>query len=396
MALRAVVAAFAAAGVLAGCSSAAIDDTAHRSPAREAGQNVPASTSARWQISFRTTGTYATLDGLASISAQDAWVIGLPGRAHAGPIVLNWNGSSWRSVRLPAGPGFVPQQVMASAADNVWILGLNRTGGRTELFRFDGSSWRAVPMPPGQWGSNLSEVVGPAGAWLAGGGCQSRSWPWNCSSTLAQWTGTRWITYHLPILVTGLAAGLGPLAAVGGHTWVLGVTGIRPKTKNGHPADGIGRLVIYQQSASGWQQVMAPVAAVGGTNASGNPQITAGPAGRAWILLPARATGKQQGTLYYWNGESWTKIAIPVRVAGRPLSTGTQLSFDGSRGIWAGPAAHWTGRAWVSVAGFDGNPTAYLYQEAGIPGTPSSWAIGSAHPGAGPGVIAVNGPLPAG
>jgi hypothetical protein len=78
-----------------------------------------------------------------------------------------------------------------------------------------------------------------------------------------------------------------------------------------------------------------------------------------------------------------------------------QLSYDANDGIWAGSQAHWTGRRWVNVQPVGpGNPSAiYLGLAAGIPGSGSSWAVGSSGyfivttPN-GPGVIAINGPLP--
>ena len=88
---------------------------------------------------------------------------------------------------------------MASAADDVWTLGLNHVGGQLEIFRFDGVSWRAVALPPGRWDNSLTAVVAPADGWLTEGGCQARKWPWDCASTLAQWTGRRWRATHLSI-----------------------------------------------------------------------------------------------------------------------------------------------------------------------------------------------------
>ena len=382
------MAAVAGLAVLAGCTSAAGHGAA---PARVvSAPPVLASTSRHWQIVYRTRDKRVQLDGIASISPSDTWVVGTAGSPRARPIVLNWNGTSWREVQLPAGQRFLPDQVMASAADNVWILGLNRVGGQPEIFRFDGVSWRPVALPPGRWDNSLAAVVAPADGWLTEGGCQARKWPWDCASTLAQWTGRRWRATHLSILVTGLAQ-------VGSHVWVTGVTGTRPPSGG----EGSGHVVLLQQSASGWQRIAGPAETVSGRSCQTLPQLEAGTDGTAWIMCAGPRHGQAQGTLYHWSGGHWTPIAIPATVGGRTLTVGSQLTPDGRVGVWAGPSAHWTGRQWVSVSAVGpAQPgTVYLEDTAGIPGSASSWSIGSS--GAfivivpsGSGVIAVNGPLP--
>jgi hypothetical protein len=385
----ALLAAVAGLAVLAGCTSAAGHGGAPTTVV--SARPLPASTSRHWQIVYRTKDKQVQLDGIASISPSDAWVVGTGGFPRARLIVLNWDGASWRSVRPPAGPRFVPQQVMASSADNVWILGLSHAGGPTEIFRFDGDSWRAVPMPPGHWGRNLTAVVSPADAWLTGGGCKWPRWPWDCASTLAQWTGTRWREAHLGILVTGLAE-------VGGHVWVVGVTGTRPPSGG----EGSGHIVLLQQSGPDWQPIAAPAGTVGGTSCESLPQLAAGADGTSWVMCTQPARGKaQQGTLSHWSSGRWTQLAIPATVSGLALTAGSQLTSDGRLGVWVGPSAHWTGRQWVNVSavGPAQAGTVYLEYAAGIPGSGSSWSIGSS--GAfivtvpsGTGVIAVNGPMP--
>ena len=383
------MAAVAGLAVLAGCTSAAGHGAA---PARVVRAHpLPASTSRHWQIVYRTRDKQVQLDGIASISPSDAWVVGTAGSPRARPIVLNWNGTSWREVQLPAGRRFLPDQVMASAADNVWILGLNHVGGQLEIFRFDGVSWRAVALPPGRWDNSLTAVVAPADGWLTEGGCQARKWPWDCASTLAQWTGRRWRATHLSILVTGLAQ-------VGSHVWVTGVTGTRPPSGG----EGSGHVVLLQQSASGWQRIAGPAETVSGTQ-----------------LPDAAATGsrhRRHGVDHVCGTKTRPGPGHAVPLERRPLGTdqpsrppvrgltltvGSQLTPDGRVGVWAGPSAHWTGRQWVNVSAVGpAQPgTVYLEEAAGIPGSASSWSIGSS--GAfivivpsGSGVIAVNGPMP--
>lgn len=106
-------------------------------------------------------------------------------------------------------------------------------------------------------------------------------------------------------------------------------------------------------------------------------------------------------TLLEWNAVRWIQVVVPDRSAGHVLNVVDQLTYDGHHGVWLGPHAHWTGQRWVNVDQLDtGQPGAiYLVATAAIPDSGSSWAVGGsgafllARP-SGPGVIAVNGPLP--
>jgi hypothetical protein len=357
-----------------------------------------ASNSNRWRVIYSTPTRQTELTGIASIRATDAWVVGYHGFPQARAIVLHWNGETWATARLPAARGFRPDQVMASTAGNVWIDGTT-AGGAGELVRFDGRSWQHMPAPAGRWGSSLAAVTGRASAWLIRGGCKSRSWPWNCTSTIEQWTGTRWIASHLRILVSGLAA-------VGSHIWAVGLTGERPS----QGGNGSGHLVLLQQTTSGWQPIAAPHAIVTASPkviATGTelPQLAAGGDGTAWILCATPGGKSSQGTLFHWSTAPkkkarWTAIPIPVRVGHRPLYVSTQLNADGEIGVWAGAEAHWTGLQWVSASIV--RPTrlgaVQLVEAEGIRIEPGSWAIGVSggfivNVPSGPGVIAVNGPL---
>lgn len=352
---------------------------------------APASNSDRWQIVYRTSTRQTDLLGIASVSTTDAWAAGLGSSPRSGSVVLHWNGISWRPVRLPGARGFLPNQIMASGAGNVWIFGPSHAGGQWKLYRFDGTRWRTVPLPPGHWSNNLAGVTGGADAWLAGGGCKSRSWPWNCSSTIEQWTGTRWIASHVRVLVSALAA-------VGGRIWAVGVTGKRPP----HGGDGTGQMVLLQQAGARWQPMTAPAESVGGTSRVTLPQLTAGANGSAWILCYKSDGGADgQGTLFHWDAGHWTPIPIPAKAGRRVLYVGTQLTTDGRIGVWAGPTAHWTGQRWVSVSTVRPGPAGavFLSQAAGIPGAAGSWAVGGSggfitSNSSGRGVIALNGPLP--
>ncbi|MCW2932106.1 MAG: hypothetical protein JWM19_3068, partial [Actinomycetia bacterium] len=63
------------------------------------------------------------------------------------------------------------------------------------------------------------------------------------------------------------------------------------------------------------------------------------------------------------------------------------IAFDGKSGVWVGPAAHWTGSAWVNTSVgpyitkvFGINEGISPSDIAPIPGTQNIWLVGSATP----------------
>lgn len=62
------------------------------------------------------------LDGVAAISASDAWAVGSDGKKS---LILRWHGAVWRKVPSPspAPSGDSLDSVAATAASNAWAVG---------------------------------------------------------------------------------------------------------------------------------------------------------------------------------------------------------------------------------------------------------------------------------
>lgn len=346
---------------------------------------------------YRTEQTNVLLTAVAAVSPSDAWAVGVAGAVQVKPVVLHWNGARWQSETLPDASDFQPDDVQATSASDVWIFGVKR-GGPAAAMRFDGSTWRFAMMPAANWANSSALVLSPASVWLMSSGCSLGPSPSACRASMAHWNGSRWSVSRLPILVSGLAD-------VSGTIWVVGAAGCHGGS--GGLGSGTGRLVVFREKGTGWEPASTPPAPVRYTSCLIGPQFAVGAHGAAWILsLPPGLQGPQDGqathaTLFAWNGVRWTQIPVPGRSAGHLLGVVDQLTYDGSDGVWLGPFAHWTGQRWINVDQLGpGQPGAiYLGATAAIPGAGSSWAVGGsgafllARP-SGPGVIAVNGPLP--
>jgi hypothetical protein len=381
---------------LAGTATAA-GSAAHAATRTPVAAPTSVSTSERWRVVYRTHQTNVLLTAVAAVSPTDAWAVGVAGAVQDQPVVLRWNGAHWRSVTLPDARDFLPDEVQATSASDVWIFGGER-GGPAEAMRFDGSTWRFETMPAGNWVNSSPTVLSPASVWLVSSACTLGPSPSACKASMAHWNGSRWSVSRLPILVSGLAD-------VSGTIWVVGAAGCH--AGSGGLGSGIGRLIVFRQKGAGWESASTPEAPVRYTSCTDSPQLAVGAHGAAWILsMPPGLQGPQggqalQATLLAWNGVRWTQGAVPARSAGHRLGVVDQLTYDGHDGVWLGPFAHWTGRRWLNVDQLEPGQagTIYLGATAAMPGSGSSWAVGGsgafllARP-SGPGVIAVNGPLP--
>ena len=111
------------------------------------------------------------LDGIASVSAAQAWAVGsTPGGATA---TAEWNGSAWNLVPSP-NPGSVDGLGAVSAAPGggggVWVTGTEIDHGGTGVgepqpmaMHWDGTAWTAVPAI----GTAPPELIGPGGTFYA-------------------------------------------------------------------------------------------------------------------------------------------------------------------------------------------------------------------------------------
>src|SRR5947208_3358535 len=70
------------------------------------------------------------LNGVAQISANDAWAVGqikrTGFRSPINPFLLHWNGQTWSTATAPAGVAGSLAAVSATSSGDVWAVGSNR------------------------------------------------------------------------------------------------------------------------------------------------------------------------------------------------------------------------------------------------------------------------------
>jgi hypothetical protein len=140
-------------------------------------------------------GAVDTLSAITAISTNNVWAVGIYDaasccRAGTGPIILHWNGRSWRRVPSPNIPGSARYNlagieltgVSAVSADDIWAV------SRIATEHWDGTRWRIVASPRGRLNTiaALSAVaaIAPRDAWAVGTVLYE--------TVAAHWNGVRW------------------------------------------------------------------------------------------------------------------------------------------------------------------------------------------------------------
>jgi hypothetical protein len=321
---------------------------------------VAAAAAPHWQIVYRTHS--APSGDLLSVTAptkDDAWAAGSAG---ASPVILNWNGKSWKSVKVPNTAGFEPGQfgsVQATSARDVWITGNVAHSAVGQAHVWNGKTWRTIDLPTS--GFEDSAVVSASDVWgseILSEGCYNGTAVATC---LYHWNGAKWTETRLAgIDVTDMAT-------AGPHAWFLGLTALRnPGTSN---ATGIP--VIYEATNGKLRKVQAPAARI-----QSYGSIAAAPGGQLWIEA-SLTTAKAPATLFHWTGKRWTEATIPELAGGYLAVVSGAMAYDGKDGVWIGGLLHWTGSKWVNTfASVPWEVPFNLNAAAPIPGSSSIWTVG--------------------
>lgn len=332
-------------------------------------------------------GSYSDLSGVTTISATDAWAVGVNGPGHKRhALIQHWDGTSWTSV-VNAGGGHGKSYlaaVSAVGANDIWAVG--RTGGGTQplIEHGDGSSWTQVAAAEVPEGSSLAGVTAIAAddVWAVGAYVNSS----HQSRTLVEhWDGTSWTQVPSPSpgpdgphgsSLTGISA------VAADDIWAVGR--YEPDATSQYDT-----LTLHWDGTS-WTQVSSP--SPGGARRSELAAVSANSATDVWAVGDYDHTPQASSLVEHWDGSSWTKVASPNKGAYyNPLYGVTALSatdawavgasFDSSTSIPRPFNVHWNGVTWKRVpsSGPQGWFGSRLFGVAGSGGS-DVWAVGAGSP----------------
>jgi hypothetical protein len=129
----------------------------------------------------------ANLQDVTALAPNNVWAFSLG--SDIADTIFHWNGSKWQYY-LSTSLNFVPEGLSASAPDNVWASGYERSGSKQEVaaYRWNGTAWDPVSMPHPAY-DNAGPVVtaiSPSNVWIG--------WADNTASYALHLNGSTWQT----------------------------------------------------------------------------------------------------------------------------------------------------------------------------------------------------------
>jgi hypothetical protein len=143
---------------------------------------------------------FNVLAGIAATSPSNAWAVGYYQTADSfQPLILHWNGKSWRRIASPGLGGAYTQTflraVAARSANNAWAVGAfgNATSSQTVILHWNGTAWKRVASPNPAGLAQVNALYGVAatrsGTWAVGYDTTSSD-----RTLILHWTGKAWRT----------------------------------------------------------------------------------------------------------------------------------------------------------------------------------------------------------
>jgi len=352
-----------------------------------------------------------TLNAVTAVSTSDAWAVGYKHDNNLNDsrtLALHWNGSNWATVSTP-NPGSTPNcrnsntgnvlnSVAAVSSNDVWAVGFSFTCTallRPMILHWDGSSWKAVPSPKLRTNDNsaLNGVIALASDNVFAVGFQPAS-NGAVLTLVEHWDGTAWTVMPSPSPTTGNV-----LSAVSANSatdiWAVG-------TRTDQATTSIQTLVEHFDGTT-WKVVPSPnplpksplnqnvLTSVAATSAT---DVTA-----AGLLNDAN-NQRVLTLVEHWDGSKWSVISTPNQstAAGAANAFRGVAAVSGSDvyafGFFEDAATngqdktlveHFDGTAWSIIASPTRDTSQQLNGAFVLPGTTNTWSVGaSSKPGIDP------------
>ena len=280
--------------------------------------------SSAWYQTFQVSRS-GNFSQIAAISQTNIWAVGdlrgKKGNTIYQPFIRHYTGSGWTTVTIPGSPKFESDQVSASAANNVWVLGFTPSSvAHSMVYRYDGSHWHKIPVPA-ETALEGAVALGPNNVWALGSSATIFAPGSSVSATVFHWNGAKWRGYSLD---KGALVPESISASKWNNVWIAGAV-------RAGPAE---RAVAYRWNGTGWHNAGLPRVL------NDNPRVSVFSRANVWIGWSAA----DRYHAMHWDGQHWHTLAIPGDVF---ADTGNVVRA-GQGGYWFGDAAILTGSTWTS------------------------------------------------
>ena len=190
----------------------------------------------------------AILHAVDAVSPDDVWAVGGTTNPTGQAVILHWNGTAWTRVSSRPQPGVSSELngVAAVSASNAWAVGdaNTKTHGIPLIEHWNGTTWRPVPSPALRFGGVLAGVAATSAtnAWAVGVRYGRAT-----GGLIEHWNGTAWTLARSPALASGGLTGVTALS--GTSAWAVGGT---------FPGSQPPRTVIERWNGTFWALVPSP------------------------------------------------------------------------------------------------------------------------------------------
>lgn len=340
---------------------------------------------------------YNFLNGVAAISANDAWAVGYESANTTGSISLtlieHWDGTSWTVVNSQNPTNQNTLNAVAGVSTNdVWAVGLSQDPNsgvyHTLIEHWNGTAWSIVASPnPSTIANDLTAVtvISTTNVWAVGNYNDTNS---HSLPLIEHWNGKVWKVVSTPTAGSGATILSGVTAISAGNVWAVG-------TYQPDPSSLQTQTLTERWSGKSWTIVTS-------SNNGAINNLT----GVTWVpgTKTLWAVGGYSGAtstpqsplLEYWNGKSW-KI-VPSPSSGLNVLSLNSIAAISATNVWAVGSYHdansglnatlteqWNGTSW-SIVSSPNAPTgdSYFYTVTTVPASSNLWAVGVNAPGTGP------------
>lgn len=303
------------------------------------------------------------------------------GQQYAEYFALEWDGSEWIEVAMPAqadvGLGYALDGATTTPGGEVWAVGIVGIDSQTAwplVMRYDGIQWdsiEGVPLEPHGRDGHLNDVsaVNDDDIWAVGNG----------DGPLAvHWDGSQWSEISPPEVGNRIHNVHAVAAAASDDVWVVG------EYENVFPADPVGFFpMILHWDGSSWSHFPSPAQMLERRDLLDVEVIAPDDvwiSGYWWYGLCEHPNGESYCDPFFmhWDGSEWSLVPSPPDTERAYVRELTAFASDD---VWASTGAeymHWDGVAWSVVPAPDVPGAETVRHGSGMVamGPGEAWSVG--------------------
>ena len=265
----------------------------------------------RWSIARTPRHLGASwLDAVSASGPGSVWAIGgMYGAGHFTQLrrlprlalLLRWNGTTWRPVRVPwARPGVTLTKVVATDSGGVWVVASDDVGARVEYW--NGTRWREIPAPFGRADPPAGfAATSSSDAWAVGSYAlrKGRSF---AGALAAHWNGSEWQIAPVPAPAGAYNTWLDDVAAVSPDDVWLSSFSLLKSGKHGR----VNVAVLEHWDGRSWHITSGTPPPI----QSARPSLGIGvaPDGTAWAI----GANECDNVVLRWSGDAWQMTPHPA------------------------------------------------------------------------------------